>query len=206
MAMWRAITRSAQSVFFGGHKTKFAHSLSTLGIREAPGITRRPIFLGGAETERLVRGMANHFSSVPHGERTDWMRRFAPAHLAGRETAAQRWISLASQATHRPQPPRKQSRPMLPSKLLPRPRSAAFMGSPLIARKRARAEISPKGEPPLGQPHPPKYLGKRGRGSPTQPPVPVSVPKRPRSPSPPQPLRPRKVPKHGRGNPEEPAL
>ena len=85
-------------VLVGGEQTH-VHTLNLMGAHNTQGLTRRPVLAGGAETERLVRGLAHAAPLPTAGKRPTGLKgaaaRYVPQHLDGRDALAQKWHQQA---------------------------------------------------------------------------------------------------------------
>ena len=152
---------------FPSEHIRHSYSLAPLGVSRTGGLSRRPIFLGGAATENLLSEMSSFVSSATVRQASvpgpfGWSHDYVPMHPTGSEAPAEKWLSAE------PAAPKKARDPVTPRR------------TPI---KRVRAVKPPHSSPP-GRSLPPSRVvpeppqsRKRKRSLDTQL---ASLPKKPR--------------------------
>ena len=155
------VPHTAPQRLFPGERIKCCNSLAALGISRTAGISRRPLFLGGVEIDRLILSLSASASSASASSSSSsgpfsWAHQFIPDHQpAGRAAKAAVYMAKAASSSStsealssakrtRAQPAhaRHPPRPLVPLLPSPAPASPALPARRLLdlpKAKRARS-------------------------------------------------------------------
>jgi hypothetical protein len=104
MLLRMVIEVAAPTMVHPGEQRNVIHSLAPLGVPPSAGVTRRPVLLGGAQTERLLKQLKavcaqrvervvlpRAKQNISNPAHSGWAERFVPQHLPDRELQWAKW-------------------------------------------------------------------------------------------------------------------
>jgi hypothetical protein len=180
-----------EPVHAGTHQDRI-YSLAALGVPRSAGLSRRPVLLGGLETERLLKQLEDVSRQRAAGTSTravvnnpaysGWAQYFVPRHVPGRVLQWERWggrvSTSAARCVKRPRLPKARvggcedaKRPRGPS---PTGRTSALVPSRASRRRLRSTEPLPqRGDGATlnlqGEAVPPPKKHRHGRAAPSGP-------------------------------------